>query len=472
MRKKNELRGYQQRVVKHLYEHDEAMAVLKMGAGKTISTLTAIDELIADGEIRHALIIAPKRVALSVWPAEIEAWEHTKWLKHAVLDGSPAERMAKLKDASKRRLTIIGIDNVQWLLDIIAGWDEDHPIFDLLVIDETSKLKNPKSKRGKALAKIAGRFRNRWGLTGTPNPNSLLDLFTPLKVITDGKLWGKSFYTWQKQHFYPIDRNGYQWRVLPGHAPIIQADAATVSIALGENEMPELPEISVLLDEVRLPYVARNAYDRMERKLFADLVEGDRIIAVSKAVATGKLAQAANGFMYDDDGASGAHTLHDEKASWISELVDDLDGEPLIIVYEFQEDLAMLRRLFGDLPYLGSGVSDAQANKHIEAWNKGQLPIFALHPASGGHGLNLQHGGSRMAWIAPTWSAELWDQTVARIHRPGQSNHVMIHVCIAHDTVDDLKRLRVISKLSQQQAFEQYLAQSSAGRVLPPQRAA
>jgi len=467
MRKKSDLRPYQQRVVSHLYDHDQAMAVLKMGAGKTIATLTAIEELIGDGEIRHALIVAPKRVATIVWPDEIKAWEHTRGMEYSVLDGPPTARMSKLRGASHRQLTIIGIDNVQWLVHEIQNWPDDHPSWDCLVIDETSRLKDPKSKRGKALASIAGKFRNRWGLTGTPVPNSLLDLFTPAKIITDGRLWGTSFYKWQKHHFYPTDFHGYVWKVLPGHDEQILADAASISIALGEDEMPGLPDLSILVDEVELPWEARLSYRQMEQKLFARFRESGQdkdVVAISRAVATGKLAQMANGFIYGEDGNTDVTEVHNGKAEWLKDLVTDLDGEPAILVYEYREDLALIKRLFGDVPYLGSGVSDSQAAAGIDAWNRGALPLFALHPASGGHGLNLQSGGSRMIWLAPTWSAELWDQTVARLHRPGQAGHVMVHVCVATDTVDELKRLRVVEKLSVQTSFEQYLATS----VLPP----
>jgi hypothetical protein len=460
MRKKSELRGYQDRVIKHLYENDEAMAVLKMGAGKTISTLTAIRELIDEGEIRHALVIAPKRVATIVWPAEIKAWEHTKDLKYVVLDGTAGQRFEKLWRQSQQ-ITIIGIDNVQWLIEQIKDWDPAFHFFDCLVIDETSKLKDPKSLRGKALAKISGKFRMRWGLTGTPAPNSLMDLFTPLKIITDGKLWGKSFYKWQKLNCVPIDYHGYKWKVMEHREAQIRADAASVSIALGENEMPDLPELSVLIDEVVLPPAARKQYRDMESRLLAKL-DSANVLAKSQAIATGKLAQMANGFLYGDEGAVDVHTLHDEKADWLSELIKDIDGEPIILVYEYQADLAMIRRLFGDVPYLGSGVGDKQAQQAVDDWNAGKTPILALHPASGGHGLNLQHGGSRMAWLAPTWSAEMWDQTIARIHRPGQTAHCMVHVCVAADTVDYLKRWRVVEKLSGQRAFERYLASLAA----------
>ena len=463
MRQKHELRGYQQRVVKHLYEHDYALAVLKMGAGKTISTLTAAEELISDGVIRHALIIAPKRVATVVWPAEIEAWGHVAGMKYAVLDGGPERRRKLLDDVGQRQLTIIGIDNVQWLIEELKDFASDSVVWDCMVVDETSRLKDPTSKRAKALATIADRFKIRWGLTGTPAPNSLLDLFMPMKIISNGELWGKSFYKWQSQHFYPTDRNAYQWAPLHGHRERILADAATISIALSDGEMPDLPELSILVDEIRLPDDARRVYRQMERSLVARLDQQHAsVLAASQAIATGKCAQIANGFIYDEDGAAGVQRIHSAKAEWISELVLGLDGEPAILVYEYQEDLALIRRLFGDIPYLGAGVSDNRAQQAIEQWNRGELPLLALHPASGGHGLNLQAGGSRMVWIAPTWSAEMWDQTIARLHRPGQAAHVMVHVCVATDTVDELKRLRVISKLSQQQAFEVYLASAQA----------
>jgi hypothetical protein len=340
-----------------------------------------------------------------------------------------------LERADQRDLTIIGIDIAQWLVDELKTFPADHPLFDLLIVDETSKLKDPRSKRGKALKSIAGRFNMRWGMTGTPRPNSVADLFGPARLITNGRLWGDSYWKWQRDNFYAVDWQGYDWRPLPGREDVLQAEFATIAIALGEGEMPELPELSILVDDVKLPPDARRVYAEMERKLLADVGVKD-ILAKTSAVATGKLAQAANGFMYGEGGNTDVTELHDEKATWLQELVESLDGEPLIVVYEYREDLAMVRELFGDVPYLGAG--------------------------SAGHGLNLQAGGSRMAWIAPTWSAELWEQTVARLHRPGQKAHVMIHVCVGTNTVDEMKRMRVIDKLSAQAAFEAYLARAKA----------
>jgi SNF2 family DNA or RNA helicase len=460
MRPKSDMRDYQHRVANYFYENPEALGVLKMGAGKTCSALTATTDLIGDGVISHGLVIAPKRVANMVWPDEIRGWEHLKKLKYSVLSGTAAQREARLMASLNHggELTIVGIDNIQWLVDLVEDWPKEDRFFDLLIIDETSKLKNPTSKRAKALLKISSRFRNRWGLTGTPRPNSLLDVFVPAKVLTNGRLFGNSFYKFQKNNFYPTDYLGHSWAVKPDCEAKIMADMASITVALAEHEMPELPELNVLTDPVELPAAARAHYDRMERKLFAQLPDAD-ILAVSKAVATGKLAQMANGYAYDEDGAEGSHALHDEKEQWLAELLDELQGEPVIVVYEFKEDLAMIRRLCGkNVPYLGAGVSDAQARQNIDDWNAGKLPVFALHPASGGHGLNLQHGGSRMAWISPCWSAELWDQTLARLHRPGQAAHVMVHVCVANNTVDEMKISRVVGKLSEQTAFERYMS--------------
>jgi hypothetical protein len=444
-------------VVTHLYEHDEAMAVLKVGAGKTISTLTAIHELIADRVIRHALVIAPKRVANIVWPDEVEQWAHTRYMSYAVLDGTPGNRFRHLAGAGSRDLTFIGIDNVQWLVDNLAAFEDDHPIFDCLVIDETSKLKDPKSQRAKALASIAGKFRIRWGLTGTPRPNSLMDLFTPAKILTDGKLWGRSFYKWQRDHFYPTDYKGYNWAVLPHHEEQLLADAASISVTLSDGDMPPMAEPLILIDEVVLPDAARQAYKDMERELFT-AIEGKDVLAQSRAVATGKLAQIANGYLYGEGGAADVSLMHLAKEEWLSSLVESLDGEPALLVYEYQQDMQVFARLFGKVPTL-SGVSDEGGRKIVADWNDGKLPLLALHPASAGHGLNLQRGGYRQVWMSPPWSAELWEQTIGRLHRPGQKDRVMVHVCSARNTVDDLKRARVVGKLSAQAAFEAYLQQ-------------
>ncbi len=454
MRRKDELRPYQNRICEFLYEHDEAICVARPGGGKTIAGLTAIAELKRDGHIRHALVLAPKRVARIVWPDEIREWSHVHDLKYAVLAGTPKQRAELLADAPLRDVTIVGLDVTEWLLKELAEYPPDHPLFDLLVIDEISKLRSHTGKRAQLLLKAAKRWRMRWGLTGTLRPSGAEDLFMPAAVVTNSKLWGRSFYGWRMKRFYPVDYQGYQWAPLPGAEEVINQEIAPLCVTLRDDELPQLPELSVIFDRVVLPAPARKQYDDMLQKLTARIGEG-AVLAASTAVATGKLAQMANGFVYDNDGI--AEQIHDEKRQWLAELIDDA-ASPMILIYEYRQDLKMLRDLLGeDLPYLGDGVTDAVSDHTISQWNEGKLPFLAMHPASGGHGLNLQHGGADMAWIAPTWSPELWEQTIARLHRSGQSRPVIVRVCVAHDTVDQMKIDRVVGKMSAQEAFEAYL---------------
>jgi hypothetical protein len=451
------LRPYQDRIAEYLYEHDEALVVLRPGGGKTVAALTAIVDLIDNGIIRHALIFAPKRVARVVWPDELRHWPHTAGLRYAVLDGTPARRTAQLLTAGQRDLTIVGLDILPWVLDTIRCYALSDPVWDLLVIDEISRLRNPTGMRYKALAKEVQRWRMVWGLSGTLRPNSALDLFAPVRIVTRGKLWGNSFYSWRAKHFYATDWNQYDWRPLPGAEDCLNAQIAPLTVSVDEGEMPKV-EPTIVFDRVELPDGARQEYDRMQRTLMAQTEDGG-VIADSMAIATGKLAQIANGFIYgeDSDGNQVTVCMHNSKREWLQDLHDNTPG-PLLLIYEYLADLAMLREELGaDLPYLGAGVSDREAARNIERWNKGELKRMALHPASGGHGLNLQHGGADMAWLCPPWSPEYWEQTIARLARPGQTRPVVVRVCIGIDTVDQLKVMRVRGKLTAQAAFECWL---------------
>jgi hypothetical protein len=451
------LRSYQQRAATFLYERDAAFLIAPLGAGKGAAALTAVAELIRDGERRHCLIIAPKLVATTVWPPEVAAWPHLARLKIAVLDGSPERRRALLVTAAEREVTVIGVDLVPWLVSELADIADDHRLFDVLIIDETSRLKDPSGKRARALLKVAGRFRTRWGLTGTPRPNSSRDLFMPAAIITNGALWGRAFIPWQKQHFRPRDPFGREWVALPGAEEKIGDDFGTVATTVADEDMPDLPPLNVVVTPIKLPDAVMATYRTMARELFAR-IEGRSIEAASPLIATGKLAQLANGFLYDE-GADDPVPVHSLKIDWLRELVESLDGEPLLIAYEFIEDLRAIRRAFGEVPALGGLTSAHEASQLIAAWNEGKLPLLAFHPASAGHGLNLQHGGSRMAWLSPSWSAELTEQAIARIYRPGQTGHVTVHVCVAAGTVDEMKRDRVINKMSAQEAFKRHLEQ-------------
>jgi len=450
------LRSYQQRAATWLYEHDGAFMVAPLGAGKGAAALTALAELIRDKHRRHALVIAPKLVATTVWPTEITSWLHLQHLRIAVLNGTPERRRALLATAHEREVTAIGVDLVPWLVGELTAFADDHPLFDVLIIDETSRLKDPSGKRARALLKVAGRFRTRWGLTGTPRPNSSMDLFMPAAIVTDGTLWGRAFVPWQKQHFRPRDPFGREWVALPGAEAKIAAAFGTVAMTVSDEDMPDLPPLNVVETHLQLADAVMTSYRTMARELFTT-AEGRTIEVASPLIATGKLAQIANGFLY---GAGNDDTVfvHNLKIEWLHELVESLDGEPLLIAYEFIEDLRTIRRAFADVPTL-SDATPKEAARLIAAWNDGALPLLAFHPTSASHGLNLQFGGSRMAWLSPSWSAELTEQAIARIYRPGQTRRVTIHICIAMHTVDEMKRNRVLGKMSAQEAFRRHLEQ-------------
>jgi hypothetical protein len=454
------LRDYQQRAVTELYEQPEKIAVLPMGAGKTAIALTAIGDLVRECEIRQALVLAPKRVAEITWPAELKEWPQVELLAGMdVVAGGPGTR-SKILFEGPGRIKVMGIDNAQWLCGLLKDLEADDPLFDLLVIDEISRFKDPKGKRYKDLMKVMPRFKNVWGLTGTPRPNGDEDLFAPANIITRGKLWGRSFYKWRQERFYPTDRNGYNWAPLPGASERIAAEFATIAFRLDDGDMPELPPHHEVFDEVVLPPAVRRQYDTMQEKLFAELGSDDAVLAASAAIASGKLAQIAQGFLYIEDHYEPKNSgvaLHRLKLDWLHELVDSLDGEPLVVFYDFQEDQARLRAEFPKMIFLGD-LSGREAALAVDLWNQGGIPLLALHPASAGHGLNLQHGGSKMAWYSLPWSAELFDQATARLLRPGQAGErVTSFHCIASGTVDEMKRHRVISKMSAQDAFRRYL---------------
>ena len=304
---------------------------------------------------------------------------------------------------------MIGIDLVPWLVGELAGFADDHPLFDMLVIDETSRLKDPSGKRARALLKVAGRFRTRWGLTGTPRPNSSQDLFMPAAIITDGALWGRAFVPWQKRHFRPRDPFGREWMALPGAEEQIAADFGTVAMTVADEDMPDLPPLNIVVTRVELPDAVMATYKTMQRELFA-AIEGRTIEAASPLVATGKCAQLANGFLYDE-GNDDPVEVHTVKIDWLRELVESLDGEPLLIAYEFIEDLRTIRRAFGEVPALGGLTPAGEAKRLVEAWNAGDAAAARL--PSGLGRARAQPAARRVAHGVAV--AEL----VGRTHRAG-----------------------------------------------------
>jgi len=471
MRQKADLRAAQQRGVTALYEgiwvdkldpDDTAgMCVYPMGAGKTATALTAFEELKADGHARDMFILAPKRVAQLVWKAETRQWAHLAGLRVVFVGGSAAARAAALKAPAD--VYAIGIDNAQWFVDWMKTQNPARFSKSVLCIDEISRFKNPRGKRLRALTPMMPLFLARWGLTGTPRPNGYEDLFGPMKLLTRGQLWGKSFDQWRQANFYPLDYNGYKWALLPERRDRLMADANTVSLTISAEDMPDVPPLNDgpdFIEWVDMPAELKPIYKEMERHLVAELKKKNKTIAAANmAVASGKLCQLVQGFLYDgvEGHQRGVERFHDVKMERLLEMIEEAGGEPVMVAYEFQEDLAQLKEKFPGIKYLGAGVSDRGAEEFERAWNKGDLQVAALHPASAGHGLNLQFGGSQLFWYGMTWSAELYDQLLKRFHRPGQHHPVWSRPILMRDSVDEVKYDRVRNKISEQEAFRRLL---------------
>lgn len=467
MRTKSDLRSAQQRTITRLYEEPATQAILPMGAGKTASALTAFAELKADNEASDMFVLAPKRVSQLVWPAEPKLWEHLQRLRVVFVGGTQAQRQQALRTPAD--IYCIGIDNTQWFVEWLSVQKPERFGRSVLCIDELSRFKNPRGKRAKELFSYLYRnpaaFMSIWGLTGTPRPNGYEDQFMPMKLLTRGALWGKSFDRWRERWFYPLDYNGYNWAVRPESEAALVKDINTVSITIPLEDMPDLPELNDGPEFVRwvdMPRDAAEVYKRMQVKLVAELKQkGETIAAANMAVATGKLAQIAQGFLYETPGDElakrGAERLHDEKMVALLDLIEEADGEPVLVAYDFQEDLARLQQEFPGLPYLGAGVSDAKAAEFERGWNDGRFPIAAVHPASAGHGLNLQRGGAQLIHYGLTWSAELYEQLLKRLHRPGQRSAVFSRPILMRGTVDELKYERVRNKITAQAAFNRLL---------------
>ncbi len=447
---------YQHSATTMLYEHDNMLAIIPTGGGKTAVALTAFAELQKDGVVRQGTLLAPKRVALSVWPSEPSEWSQIAHLQVTPLTGGPAARAKALGTAAD--VYTLGLDNIGWLEQECATWADDDPRFDILMVDEASRMKDPRGTWAKTLVRLSEKFRIIWLLTGSPRPNSELDYWVYMKVLSRSQLWGRSYDRWRRQNFYPTDYEQRVWAIHQHYIPEMNADVAKYSFKVPLSAVPR-PASDPIIHRITLPASVREAYKQMERDLFATIDETD-IVAFNAAVSSGKLAQMAQGFLYDDDRT--AHSLHHLKSNMLTELLDSMGGDAAALVYWFKEDLARLRDLVPGLVWLGEGVSDVRALEIEAEWNAGNIEHLAIHPASAGHGLNLQKVEAQLVHYALTWSAELYDQTVARVARQGyvgdkEEWRVLNHHIVAENTVDEAKMARVEGKLTAQQAAMEYI---------------
>lgn len=433
---------YQRHTTKFIIDHPEAAIFLGMGMGKTISTLTAINELIRNRfETQKVLVIAPIRVARDTWPAELEKWDHLAGLTVSPIIGTVKQR----QDATNRRADIytIGRENIPWLVKHHGSrWP-----YDMVIIDELSSFKNPQAKRFKALKKVRPKIDRIVGLTGTPAPNSLLDIWAPFRLIDNGQRLGKYITHYRDQYFTPGRRNGtivYNWNLRPGADQAIYANIGDITVSMRTTDYLQLPEATHQHITVQLPPKARKHIDTLKRDLVLDL-EDDTIDAANAATLSLKLQQLAGGAIYNESGDDYI-TIHDEKIQALAELVDQAAGNTMLVCYWFKHERD---RILAAIP--GARVLDTQQD--FEDWNAGRIPVALIHPASAGHGLNLQTGGHIMVWYTTPWSLELYEQANARLHRQGQTEPVsIIHIDTA-DSIDQTVHQALTRKDTTQQAL-------------------
>ncbi len=433
---KYEPHDYQRYAIEYIKTHPVAAVLLDMGLGKTSITLTAMMDLLFDSfEARRVLVIAPLRVARDTWPAEIEKWQHLQLLTYSVVVGTEAERKAALSRSAD--LYIINRENVQWLVEQ-SGFRFD---FDTVVIDELSSFKNHQSKRFKSLMKVRPGIRRIIGLTGTPSSNGLMDLWAEFKLLDMGKRLGRFIGVYRNTYFMPDKRNGqiiYSYRLLPGADEQIYKQISDITISMKAGDHLKLPELVMNNYTVELSDSERERYVELKQTLVLQLPETDISVA-NTAALSGKLLQMANGAIYDED-KNQIH-IHDRKLDALEDLIEGANGKPVLVAYWFKHDLERIKQRFT--------VREIKTAADIRDWNAGKIPVAVIHPASAGHGLNLQAGGSTLIWFGLTWSLELYQQTNARLWRQGQKDTVVIHHIIADGTIDNrvLKALQSKEKI-------------------------
>ena len=422
---------YQSFATNYIEHHLISALLIDMGLGKTVITLTALFDLLFDSfEIHKVLVVAPLRVGLISWPDELKKWEHLHFLKSSIVIGTEMERLRALK--AKADIYIINRENLEWLVTK-SGYKFD---FDTMVIDELSSFKNGRSKRHKALMTVRPYVKRIIGLTGTPAGNGLMDLWAEFKCLDYGSRLGRFITRYREEYFLPDKRNGmvvFSYKPQAGAEARIYSKISDITIsmkAIDHLKMPDLIEVerAVELDEHEI-----SLYKELVEEMVLELKDKE-ITSANAAVLTGKLLQIANGAIYSDSGE--IVEIHDRKLDELEDIIEAANGKPLLVAYWFKHDLDRIKKR---LDKLGVIYKTLDKPENIRQWNDKELQVGLIHPASAGHGLNLQSGGNTIVWFGLTWSLELYQQTVARLYRQGQkSGSVVVMHIIAKGTMDEL----------------------------------
>ena len=421
---------YQSYATRFIEEHPISALILEMGLGKSVITLTAVEHLMHDSfEVRKVLVIAPLRVAKSTWPDEIRKWDHLSSLSFSVAVGSRDERIAALKRNAD--ITIINRENIQWLVEE-SGVPFD---YDMVVIDELSSFKNHRTKRFRSLMKARPKVKRIVGLTGTPAPNGLMDLWTEFRLLDGGKRLGHFIGQYRERWFLPDKRNQmviFSYKPKEGAENEIYSLISDITVSMKAMDHIRMPELVTTEIKVAMNSPERKAYEAMKKDLVLSIPDGT-VTASNATALSGKLLQLASGAVYTEDGSY--TEIHSRKLDALEDAIEGMNGKPLLVAYWFRHERERIAQL---LNRLGVSWMEISSERSIRVWNDGSLQVALIHPASAGHGLNLQKGGSTLLWFSVPWSLELYQQTIARLWRQGQESKttVVMHI-VASGTIDE-----------------------------------
>ncbi len=451
---------YQSYATEFILDHPVAAILLQMGLGKSVITLTAMQELFRRGEIRKALVIAPLRVARDTWPEEIRKWDHLKGMTYSVAVGSVEERKRAL--SLSVQITLINRENVPWLVEHLGKRFD----YDMIVIDELSSFKSWQAKRFRALMKVRPMVTRIVGLTGTPCPNGYMDLFAEYRLLDLGERLGRFIGRYREAYFIP-DRWGngqvFSWKLRPGAAEEIYRKISDITVSMKSVDHLKMPECVMNRVPIHMDERESALYETLKEELFLRIVNKDGLKEIdvkNASVLCNKLSQMANGAVYSEDGRV-AH-IHDRKLDALEDLIEAANGNPLLVAYWYQHDIERIRQRFPEVRVLKS-------SEDIRDWNTGRIPVAAIHPASAGHGLNLQAGGNTLVWFGQTWSLELYQQTNARLWRQGQrAETVVIHHLVTEGTIDE----RILQALKNKDRSQESLIDAVKAQITKGGKAA
>ena len=423
---------YQQYATRFIEKNEVAAVFLECGLGKSVITLTAIKHLIASGEVRRVLVVAPLRVAKNTWKDEIAKWDHLKGLTYAIAIGSVSERISALLAAAD--ITIINRENVEWLIEK-SGVEFD---YDMVVIDELSSFKSHSAKRFKALLWARPYVSRIVGLTGTPSSNGLMDLWAEFRLLDMGERLGRYITRYRTNYFTPDKRNQqivFSYKPLPGAEERIYEKISDITISMRAKDYLKLPALVMNTVKVEMDEKASAIYKQLKSDMIVD-IHSTEIDAVNAAALSNKLIQMANGAVYGEE-RKVLH-IHDEKLNALEDLIESANGKPVLVAYWFKHDLERIKARFPE-------AREIKSSEDIYSWNQRKISVGLIHPASAGHGLNLQAGGSTLIWFGLTWSLELYEQTIGRLLRHGQTETVVVHHIVTGGTLDQ-RILKSIAK--------------------------